>query len=60
MFPEILSMTDRFFCHFGPFFALLTPYNPNIQNFGKMKKTTGDIIILHMCNTNDNHMMYGS
>ena len=60
MVPEILSMTDRFFCHFGPFFALSTLYNPNIQNFGKMKKTPGDIIILHMCNTNDNHMMYGS
>ena len=25
-----------------------------------MKKTPGDIIILHMCNINDNHMMYGS
>ena len=25
-----------------------------------MIKIAGDIIILHMCNINDNHMMYGS
>ena len=25
-----------------------------------MKKTPGDIIILHMRTTNDNHMVYGS
>ena len=25
MVPEILSATDRIFCHFGPFFALLPP-----------------------------------
>ena len=25
-----------------------------------MKKLPGDIIILHRCNINDNHMMYGS
>ena len=47
----------QFFCHFGPFFALLPPRN---QNFEKIKTTTGDITILHMCTINDNHMMYGS
>ena len=26
----------------------------------RMKKTPGDIIILHKCTINDNHMMYGS
>ena len=26
----------------------------------KLKKTPGDIIILHICTVNDNHMMYGS
>ena len=26
----------------------------------KMKKTSGDIVILHICTINDNHMMYGS
>ena len=58
--PEIWSMTDRIFCHFGPFFALLPPKTPKIQNFEKMKKNPEDIIILHMCTINDSHMMYGS
>ena len=30
------------------------------QNFEKMKKTPRDIIILHLCTTNNNHMRYGS
>ena len=118
MVPEIWSMTDRIFCHSGPFFAFLHPYgprkskfwknekntwryyhftnvyhkwqsydvwflrygvqqteffviwdsflpfypsnNPKNQNFEKMKKTPGDIIILHKCTINDNHMMYDS
>ena len=34
--------------------------NPENQNFEKMKKIPGDIIILHMCTINQNHMMYGS
>ena len=50
------SMTDTFFCHFGPF----CPFNPTDdhknQNFEKMIATSGDIIILHMCTINDNHM----
>ena len=25
-----------------------------------MKKKPGDIIVLHLCNTYDNHMMYGA
>ena len=48
------------------FFALwpptLSPPFPNTlqnQNFGKMKKRPGDII-LQLCTTNDDHMMYGS
>ena len=48
----------NFFCHFWPFFALLTSWKK--QNFAKLKKTPGDIIILHMCSINDNHMMFGS
>ena len=38
---------DRIFCHFGPFFALLTPSppnNPDKQNFEKMKKAAGEQI----------------
>ena len=41
-------------CPFTP------PNNPKNQNFGKLKTTCGDIIILHMCTFNENHMMYGS
>ena len=50
---NILSFWTRFL----PFYPLNNPKN---QNFEKMKKITGDIIILHMCNINDNRMMYGS
>ena len=60
MVSEIWSVTDIIFCHFGPFFALLPLNNPKNQNFEKMKKTAGYIIILHMHTINDSHMMYGS
>ena len=33
---------------------------PQKSKFWKMKKFPGDIIILHMCNKNHNHMIYGS
>ena len=50
----------EFFAILGNFFAFHTPDNPENQNFEKLKKTPGDIIILHVCTINDNHMMYGS
>ena len=34
--------------------------NPPKSKFWKMKKFDGDIIILHMCNKNHNHMILGS
>ena len=34
--------------------------NPTNQNFKKMKTLIEDIIILHMCTKNCNHMMHGS
>ena len=45
--------------HFLPF---PTPTKKNLknQNFEKMRKTSGDIIILQMSIINDNHMIYGS
>ena len=53
-------MTDRvFFAILGHFLPLDPPTNPKNQNFKEMKKTSGDIIILHLCTTNDNLMMYG-
>ena len=67
MVPEIWSATDRTFCHSGLFFALLPFYpfwdpesQPKISKFWKNKKTPWDIITLHMCTINYNHMMYGS
>ena len=60
MVPQIWSATDRTFCHFGQFFALLPPNYPKNQIFEKIKKLPGDIIMLHRCAINVNHMMYGS
>ena len=66
MVPDIWSPTDRIFRHLGPFFL---PFyappppprnNPKNQNFEKMKKLPGDIIILHRHTINDNHIMYDS
>ena len=42
------------------FLTFWTIFCPKNKNFEKMKKLLGDIIILHKCNINDNHMMYGS
>ena len=43
--------------HFLPF----NPHNdPKNQNFEKMKKIPGDIILLHMCIINEDHMKYDS
>ena len=42
---------------FRPFISLTIQ---KIKILKKGKKTIRDIIILHMCTTNDNHMMYGS
>ena len=55
--PEIWSVTAKFFVSDN---FLPSPNNPKKQNFEKMKEETGDIIILHNCTINDNHMMYGS
>ena len=60
MIPKIWRKTDRIFCDFGLFFALLLSRDPENYNFGKKYQITGDIIILHMCTINDNHMVYGS
>ena len=43
--------------HFLPFYP---PNNPKNQNFEKLKKTPGDIIILHKCTKNHDHMLYCS
>ena len=60
MVPEIHSETDKNFCHFGPFSTLLPRNNLENENLEKMKKASGDVIILHMCTKNHDHMMYAS
>ena len=50
----------EFFVILGRFLSFYPPNNPKNQNFEKIKKPPGDIIILHMCTINDSHMMYGS
>ena len=47
------------FCHFGPFFDLWTSQELEKSKFWEIKKAPGHIIILHLCTTNDNQMMYG-
>ena len=47
-----------FWTVFCPFTPLLT--TQTIKILKRWKKTPGDIIILHMCTINDNHMIYGS
>ena len=46
------------FLLFWVIFCPFTPLeNPNNQNFEKMKKAPGDIIILHKCTTNHDHTL---
>ena len=49
----------EFFVILGHCLIFYTSNNPKNQNFEKMKKTPEDII-LHLCTTNHDHMMYGS
>ena len=42
------------------FWPFTPPNNPKNQNFEKMKKMPGDIIILHKCTKNHNHMLHCS
>ena len=45
--------------HFFPYTPLPTEKSKFWKNEKKTKKKTGDTIILHLCTTNDNNMMYG-
>ena len=47
---------------FSTFWVIFCPFSPLTTwklNILTLKKTPGDIIILHICTINDNHMMYG-
>ena len=50
----------EFFVILEHFLSFDPPMDPENQNFEKMKKRPGDIIILHKSTINDNHMIYGS
>ena len=51
---------ETFFVIFDYFLPFYPPNNLGNFHFEKTKKMPGDIIILHKCIINDNHMMYGS
>ena len=53
MVPEIWSAADIMFLSF---WSMLSPNNLENQNFEKMKKMPGDIIILEMCTINETYM----
>ena len=53
-----LRYQASFFFHFGQYFIHLPPKNPKNQNFEKIKRMPGDIIILDKCTKNQNHMLY--
>ena len=60
MVPEIWRMKDRIFVVLHCFLPFNSPNNPKNQNFEKLKKATEDIIILHKCTKNHDHMPYFS
>ena len=51
-------MCGRSNCHFS-FWAIFCPFTPDPENFKKMKKILGDII-LHQCTNNNDLMPYCS
>ena len=56
---DIKCKGQSFFCHFRPFILPSDPLsNWKNQNFEKIKKLPGDIIVLHVCTTNDNHELW--
>ena len=58
--PVIWNERDRSFfilCHFLPSHPLT---NWKTKTLKKMKKASRDVIILHICTKNHNHMMYAS
>ena len=56
----ITNLKNSFFVILDHILPFYTPNNPKKSKFWKNEKKAGDIIILHMCTMNDNHMIYGS
>ena len=58
--PEIWHVTDVIVIfHFAVFFFPFTPNSLKNENFKKIKKTLGDIV-LHKCTQNHDPMLYCS
>ena len=51
---------QNFLSFWTVFFPFTSPKDLENENFEKTRKKPGEIIILHMCTINDNHMIYGS
>ena len=47
----------QFFCHFGPYFALLPLKQPEKWKFHKNEKRTWRYCLLHKCTKNHDHML---
>ena len=60
MVPEIWSATDRIFLSSWAIFWPFTPLTARKMKISKMKKTPGDIIIVHKCTKNHDHPLYCS
>ena len=58
--PEIWHMTDVIYFSFWAIFCPFTLNSRKNQNFKKMKKMPGDIIILYISTKNYDYMMHGS
>ena len=58
----LAQCAGKLFPNIGPFLFFLPQMlqtGAKYQNFQKIKKTPKDIIILHMCSKNRDHIMYG-
>ena len=51
MVPEIWSVTETIFCHFGPFLPYYPITTQKIKSLEKEKKVYGDITILYKYST---------
>ena len=60
MVPEIWSATENFLSFWNVFLPFYPTNNLKSQNFEKLKKRPGDIIILHKSSKNDDHMLHCS
>ena len=59
-FSDIKCNRQNFFVILDCFLPFYPFNKPKNQDFEKLKKVPGDIIILHMCTKNHDHMLYCS